>query len=294
MTKKTLFTGFFALLAHAAVAQTWFQNGDQWVYYVTTGWDGSNWGLHRLSVGGDTLLGNTVWKKLVYTQITQPPQTFLVRAEGQQVFHLNFPFNSPPKALKIYDFSLRPGDTMRIDSVRWYLIVDTTRIMAGNQQRRVQHFRWRGTGPVLAAIEGIGMTGLAQDSKEENACSFFLLAQPFCMGAVDGYSFFFRCFSRLPDDRYWPFSICSTLSAPSPTDAPVRVWPNPAYDLLWVSGQYRTLQLFDAQGRLMWESAAPAGAPAEILVAHLPRGVYFLWAFSENGVADVQRVVLAP
>lgn len=294
MFKKVLFAPVFALLAHAALAQTWFQTGDQWVYYVTTGLNFPNWGLHRLTVEGDTLLGDTLWKKLVYREISISPTTFLVRAEGQQVIHRIYSYNSPPKAVKIYDFSLRPGDTLRIDSTRWYVIVDTTHMMAGNQQRRVQHFRWKGMGAVYAAVEGIGMTGSAQDPTAERVCSFLLLSVPYCMGFVDGYDFFFRCFSRGGDDRYWPFSICQTLSAPSPTVEPVRVWPNPAQDRFWARGEYRALQLFDAQGRLVWENPAPTSNPLEIPVAHLPRGVYFLWSSADNGAVGVQRVVLAP
>lgn len=294
MLKRLCFALFLALLAHTLPAQTWFQNGDEWTYYVTTGWNFPNWGHHRLTVEGDTLLGDTLWKKLVYREINLPPRTFLARAEGQQVFHLDFFSVSPPKVFKIYDFSLRPGDTLRIDTARWYIITDTMRRMIGNQPRQVQHFRWKGTGSTYAAIEGIGMTGLAQDPAAENVCAFLLLSIPYCMGFVDRYDFFFRCFSRGADDRYWPFSICQTLTASSPAAEPVQVWPNPAHDRLWIRGEYRAFRLFDAQGRWVWENTAPASDPLEISVAHLPRGVYFLWAFTDEGAVGVQRVVLAP
>ncbi len=294
MFKRLCLALFLALLAYIATAQTWFQNGDEWTYYVTTGWNLSNWGHHRLTVEGDTLLGDALWKKLVYREINIPPRTFLARAEGQQVFQLDFFSASPPEVFKIYDFSLRPGDTLHMGTTRWYVITDTTRRMMGNQWRRVQHFQWKGTGPVYAAVEGIGMTGLAQDPTAEKVCSFLLLNMPYCTGFVDGYDIFFRCFSRGADDRYWPFGICQTLSTPSPTAEPVQVWPNPAYDRLWVGGEYRVFRLFDAQGRWVWENTAPASDPLEVPVAHLPRGVYFLWACTDEGAVGVRRLVLAP
>ncbi len=296
MTKKTLLAALFAILAPALFSQPWFQTGDQWTYYVTTGWNGSNWGFHTLTVEGDTLIDNTLWKKITYRQITLPPEDFYVRAEGQQVYRLRTE-GSPLSRVKIYDFSLVPGDTVQLSALQWYVVVDTSRLMVGHQQRRVQHFQWKGSGPIYAVVEGIGMTGLAQDPANPNACSFLLLDMPFCMGDVDGYSFYFRCFRRDENDLYWPFpNVCQTLNTANFDDEArlVRVWPNPARTQLWTRGNYKMLRLFDAQGRLVWENIALSGDLSEVPVGHLPRGIYFLSAYSEAGAVTVQRIVLVP
>ncbi len=291
--KKALLPTLLTLWVWSASAQVWFQVGDRWAYYVTTGWNGGNWGIHTLTVEGDTLIADTVWKQVVYREINMPPTTFYVRAEGERVYHLKAPIAGPPKVNLLYDFSLAPGDTLYIAQQQWYVVLDTSTVAVGQQQRRRQTIRWKGSNEHLEVVEGIGMTGRREEPY--NACAFLLLDIPFCMGAVDGYSFFFQCFRNAQGDEYSHVpESCSALGAAEVAPFAPKVWPNPAQERLWVEGEYVLLRLFDIQGRLVLETRPAAGEVAELRVGHLPEGVYLLYTLSANGLWGRLRVVFAP
>ncbi len=174
-------------------------------------------------------MGNNFWKQVWYEQINMPATYFFVQAGGEQVHHLRFSYNQPPKEVKIYDFSLLPGDTLRLNANQWYAVVDTTRVPVGSQQRRAQRIRFKGEGDTFLVVEGIGMVGLAAAPDKPNVCSFLLVDTPFCMGAVDGYSFYFRCFRSAQRDQYGFYpEVCKTLQAEEIPEERVEVWPNPA------------------------------------------------------------------
>ncbi len=297
--QKLRYIVFFAVLIQVQTgrAQQWLQNGDGWVYHVTTGWNFPNWGLHTLEVEGDTLINDTVWKKLVYRQINQGPEIFIAREEDGRVYHRERDWNGSYSSALVYDFNLRPDDTLCVTNQLWYKIIDTASIVVGNTSRRVQHIRFKNEGVALIAIEGIGLTGRAQDPTHENTCSFLLLSIPFCMGFVDGYSFYFRCFRSAQGDRYSPFSNdpCKALGVTAAEEQLGHLWPNPARDLLWVAGNYRMLRFFDVKGHLLSEVAAAVDGLTALTVGHLPRGMYFLAAYSATGaVVWRRRVVLVP
>lgn len=273
----------------------WFQAGDRWAYYTTTGWNGGNWGIHTLTVVGDTLMGNNFWKQVRYEQINIPATYFFVRAEGKRVHHLHFPYNQPSKEVKIYDFLLLPGDTLRLNVNQWYAVVDTTRVPVGGQQRRAQRIRFKGEGDTFLVVEGIGMVGSAAAPDNPNVCSFLLVDTPFCMGFVDGYSFYFRCFRSAQGNQYGFFpEVCKTLQIGEVSEQGVEVRPNPASAGFWVRGEYPRVRLLDTQGRNVWEGEVAEGLPTWVPVGSLPRGVYLLHAFSDTGGGVVRRVLLAP
>ncbi len=295
MNKKGLLLFSLCLLASALSAQVWFQVGDRWAYYTTTGWNGGNWGIHTLTVVGDTLVGNNRWKQIRYEQINMPVTYFFARAEGERVYHLHFPFDGPPQVAKIYDFSLLPGDTLRLNANQWYAVVDTTRVPVGSQQRRAQRIRFKGEGDTFLVVEGIGMVGLAAAPNNPNVCSFLLVDTAFCMEFVDGYSYYFRCFRSAQGDQYGFFpEVCKTLQAREAPEQRVEVWPNPASAGFWVHSEYPRVRLLDAQGRNVWEGEVAEGLPTWVPVGSLPRGVYLLHAFSDTGGGVGRRVLLAP
>ncbi|MBK9335933.1 MAG: T9SS type A sorting domain-containing protein [Lewinellaceae bacterium] len=279
-------------LCSLAQAQQWLQDGDQWAYYVTTGWNAPNYGMHRLVVEGDTIVDGLSWKKLTYYQITVPPSTYLSRAEGDQVFSRKEWTN---EVFKIYDFALVPGDTVQYNTNGRYVLRDTGSINVAGQIRRTQTVRLVGSSADLFFIEGIGFTGNPQEPDNPNVCSFLLLNIAYCMGFVDGYSFYFRCFRSAQGGLYSPFDDCLVLHTEASTSSksPVRVWPNPANDRLFVQGNCRALQLCDARGRVVLEEKMPAGDVAEIQTSHLPNGMYLLFCRFDDGQVAVQKVVFS-
>jgi len=290
---KHLFFAFaLLLLCPGAQAQQWLQDGDQWAYYVTTGWNAPNYGMHRLVVEGDTTVDGQSWKKLTYYQITVPPSTYLARAEGSQVYSRK-EWNN--EVFKIYDFALVPGDTVQYNTNGRYVIRDTGSINAAGQIRRTQTVRLVGSNADMFFIEGIGFTGNPQEPDNPNVCSFLLLNIPYCMGAVDGYSLYFRCFSSAQGAMYSPFNDCLILHTDASTASisPVRVWPNPANDRLFVQGNCRALQLCDALGRVILEEKMLAGDVSEIRTSHLANGMYLLLCHFDDGQVAVRKVVFS-
>ncbi len=240
-------------------------------------------------------MGNNFWKQVRYEQINIPATYFFVRAEGKRVHHLHFPYNQPSKEVKIYDFLLLPGDTLRLNVNQWYAVVDTTRVPVGGQQRRAQRIRFKGEGDTFLVVEGIGMVGSAAAPDNPNVCSFLLVDTPFCMGFVDGYSFYFRCFRSAQGNQYGFFpEVCKTLQIGEVSEQGVEVRPNPASAGFWVRGEYPRVRLLDTQGRNVWEGEVAEGLPTWVPVGSLPRGVYLLHAFSDTGGGVVRRVLLAP
>lgn len=68
------------------------------------------------------------------------------------------------------------------------------------------------------------------------------------------------------------------------TDSSVRIYPNPAKDVVTVAGsaELKSIQLYDVQGRLL-QSVAASGLQSSVNVSSLPKGVYFVKAFTEKG-----------
>jgi large repetitive protein len=94
-----------------------------------------------------------------------------------------------------------------------------------------------------------------------------------------------------PTDPY-----CISLGIPSGNRSGLSVLPNPSHGVFQVQGSeyLRSLELTDAQGRLVWSTSPLAGQPnvSIVLPGSLADGMYLLRAQDAHGSWSVQRVEL--
>lgn len=76
----------------------------------------------------------------------------------------------------------------------------------------------------------------------------------------------------------------------SKTDAGIRVWPNPANDLVRVTadkGRINRISLYDPAGRMVLSATQLLG---DINLSSVTSGVYFLTVSMENGTLETIRI----
>lgn len=66
----------------------------------------------------------------------------------------------------------------------------------------------------------------------------------------------------------------------------LRIYPNPVHDIMHIEGEYTSLEIYDATGRLV----ITANGEAEIEVSRLTSGTYIVKAFNNNKVATYKIV----
>lgn len=71
------------------------------------------------------------------------------------------------------------------------------------------------------------------------------------------------------------YESCST-GLPEVMAGPLQVWPNPAHDVLYVSGAGSTIQLLDAAGRVLPVQWMREGDRVRVALSGIPQGLYLL------------------
>ncbi len=74
-------------------------------------------------------------------------------------------------------------------------------------------------------------------------------------------------------------------------DNSVKIYPNPAKDVVNVEGsaELKSIQLYDVQGRLL-QSVSVSGLQSTVNIASMPKGIYFIKAFTEKGT-KLEKIV---
>ena len=295
MKKLPLLSLFLLLGVRAQTQPAWFLPGAEWTYEMYFGWMASPPGLYRLVVHDEVIRDGEPWVRLrrYYSDPGQPGNSvfYYARQEGGKVFS----WDGPGASTCIYDFSLRPGDTLFFTSWRYYAVLDTGSVFMAGQTRRTQTIAHSDPAypPLLLLVEGIGPTGNPNDPHNQFACSFLFLHDYYCHVQTDGTTAYFRCFADPDGAVYAPFGTCLVNTGTADVPAPVHVWPNPAGDRLFVRGDCQSLLLYDACGRALLEQKIRAGDTVEIPVTQLPDGAYFLVCRLENGKTYVHKTVLS-
>lgn len=67
-------------------------------------------------------------------------------------------------------------------------------------------------------------------------------------------------------------------------DNSVKIYPNPAKDIVTIEGsaELKSIQVYDVQGRLL-QLVSASGVQSSINVSSMPKGIYFIKAFTEKG-----------
>lgn len=107
-----LFIGENAVL-HAQKSQdsSWFMDGSQWYYYIADDGMGSGEGCIRMSLAGDTLLGEHVCQRLMMESCDGSYETIYeyVYSVGEKLFYYNV---AAKDFFMLLDLSAQPGDTV--------------------------------------------------------------------------------------------------------------------------------------------------------------------------------------
>ncbi len=297
-----LFPFFFLLLLPTlAPAQNWLANGQIWTYNLTGGFAGANdfFALHAVA---DTVIQGQTCKKFGFSgQALWYPEERFAYADGDRVYAFQAPADS---FVKIYDFSLLPGDTVRVPTLQGdlftYLIENLDTVQAGGLNLRRQQVRYLGPNGIFTnwkfdILENIGAAG-QPFADSVPACSYFFLDQfPFCNSPVDGFDLKFVCF-RSAAGNFTPYPLDCLLSGTNdPGDAApvVKIWPNPASELVFLksslpAGSVRQTRLLDALGRSL---QVHAGRPEILHLNGTPAGVYVLVVETVDGQLYSQRLV---
>lgn len=293
--KKLILLGCFALANVGVQAQSfpWLQIGNEWTYDLYLGWNPLH-GLHRIVIDKEVVLDNNVsWMRFRRNHVQGGNNLFYyARQEGDKIYTRDLSGQS----ICIYDFAMLPGDTLFFTpSLGYYAVLDTGSAFIAGRVRRTQTIQlsnWGYQNPLLV-VEGIGPVSNPQDPNNQYVCSFFFLNMHFCHAAVDGMSAYFKCFSDI-DGIYAPFDACLVSTDEAEAPVPIRVWPNPTSERLFVQGAFHAYQMFDAVGRLVLSQSGTAGDVTEIPTTHLPNGVYFLHGQTDVGEhSPAYKVVVA-
>ncbi len=289
--KKHLLLAALVLSGVCLQAQlAWFQIGDEWTFEVYKGWFPEVSGLNRIKIEKEVNLGGESWMWLRrYHYLDSSPNAYhYARQEGDKIYV----WGGVNSKRLVYDFSLVPGDTLKFIPSYYYAVLDTGSVFLAGQVRRTQTVQHSFINYPLLLVEGIGAVGNPEDSDDKYACSYIFLDADFCHAAGDGTTAYFRCFGNT-QGVYAPFEGCLVSADKLDAPTPVRVWPNPANDRLFVQGNCRMLQLCDAQGRIVLEEKRFAGNTTEIPTCQLPNGLYFLICRFDGGEIYTHKVVLS-
>lgn len=75
--------------------------------------------------------------------------------------------------------------------------------------------------------------------------------------------------------------------------ADMRVWPNPAHDVVTVEGEgIVRVELYDVVGRLAAMESVAAGSRCTMSVSQMPAGIYLLKAIASDGSSRTMKVVV--
>ena len=70
----------------------------------------------------------------------------------------------------------------------------------------------------------------------------------------------------------------------------IAIYPNPAQNYIHVSGAIKYLQLFDAQGKKLYETGDATGN-VDINISSLSRGIYFVHVKDATGTIQIQKII---
>jgi hypothetical protein len=287
--KKHLLLAALVLSGVCLQAQlAWFQIGTEWTYEMYIGWNPAT-GLYRMVIEKEVELGDgNLWMRFRRYHIESNSSTalYFARQEGDKVWV------GPGTQILVYDFSLRPGDTLFFGTWRHYAVLDTGSVLMAGQIRRTQTIAHSDLNYPLLLVEGIGPVGNPDEPNNPYFCSFFFLNADFCHAPLDGTTAYFRCFADM-NGSYSPFETCLVNADAVDAHDSVQFWPNPANDRLFVQGNCRALQLCDALGRVVLEEKMLTGDMAEIRTSHLANGMYLLLCHFADGQVAVRKVVFS-
>lgn len=222
--RATAFCLFVLVFCLEVSGQNWFNPGKTWYYDVTAGFDGSNYGIHRQTVEGDTLIMGKSCKILRYYPKSSPPFSDFLHQDGRKVYH----YDDYRKEFELlYDFGLKAGDTLRHRS-NFGIVTATDPVIIGDSTcaSMVVQYSNQWVTYNMHYAEGIGIYPDTSSNLFYNCGP--LVHTHYCSGAVDGWDYYVQCITD--GDYAFPLPDCD--EALNHTDdgreEPWSFYPNPS------------------------------------------------------------------
>ncbi len=274
---------FLALSARlfGQIAYTPFEfDGSIWREYY---YDGTGGGVfskdYQYTVDGDTTINGIQYFKLnvlgfglYYTGPMSPKYYFsnyvgaIRETAGKEI---RIVLSGKTEETFLYRFDINPGDTIQIynqlDNIVTVEHIDTVEICGKERNRYLLHFSNGVLNPVYL-IEGVGTTH----------------------GLIPEYEFF-ESGTRLDCYSNTHCEPCETIAGqnePAVPKNPVRVFPNPATDLLTIESpgiNWLAMDIYDSRGVLK-ETARETTGTKTLDISNWESGVYFVRIRFENAI----------
>lgn len=270
------------IVSYSKAQVTWFNKGQEFKYYVQAGWGLDDYGIHNYIVGEDTIINGLTLKKIIHYHIINYQDIYYLYQENDKIYNYNTYFK---KKTLIYDFSLKVGDST---SLKGYIVKSI-----GIDKFNGKDFRYQiwtnVTNDESLVIEGIGMVG-SPDFNNLYSCSP-LISYYGCTGFVDGYDYFFRCFS---DGNYMfdPFNTCTNSSIILNSSIENAIYPNPNLGIFSIDKNI-DIDILEIRNLLGNTKKIVVNNNEKIdLKDTFPDGIYFVSGYKEQNRIFVEKMIL--
>ncbi|HSF88049.1 MAG TPA: T9SS type A sorting domain-containing protein [Saprospiraceae bacterium] len=280
-----------ALTLPAYAQSSWFPGGAKW-YYQYGSMLGQ--GMTTLEVmDEDTVIGTWTYRKLLSTTISEflgspdtITETMYIREDNQVVYGHDHFMNG----VFLYDFNAAPGDTLPMSfgglSPEPFVVdsigdIEINGHMLAFQDIRFPNLYAPGEYYEMRVMERIG-------SNNSHLFHHRTVIQPF-----DAPSYHLRCYEddelgliRLTDDSGPCDLLEGTTATSESTGANISIFPNPAYDVVYVQSTHQDLDqlaIVDMLGSIRIKSKVIYQSSSQIDVSDLGSGLYYILGFSSNG-----------
>lgn len=267
--KIPAFCFFVCLICQEATGQNWFNPGKTWYYNVTTGFDINNYGIHRQTVEGDTVIQGKACKILKYYPKTSPAFVDFLHQDGRKVYH----FDDYRKEFELlYDFSLKAGDTLR-HRTRYGTVLSAEPVLIGDSTcaSMIVEYKTQWATYYMHYAEGIGIYPDTTSALFYNCGQ--LIHTPGCQGAVDGWDYFVLCIQ----DGDYTFALPDCVEVLNNTHTTQKqkwtFYPNPAGPEITIQADDESAYLISTTtGVILMQGIKPGKA----VVSGLRPGIYMI------------------
>lgn len=235
---------------------------------------------------GDTLLDGVSYKLMhstIYENLTHWSLNSILREEDNKVYYRQYLTDESFADEKLlYDFSLQPGDSIRIDLYDDYLVLDSVcNIVVGNDTLKKYCFYYSIDGfhsdDKEFWIEGIG-----------SECGVLHVGDVTMVGGNNTLLCYFYNDELLWHNEYFDTCYYTNLNVNENEIDKISVYPNPTTQKIIIEGvSVANINVYDSAGRLIMVKKGN-----DIDVKNIPQGVYVLSIISEDGMVFNKNIIV--
>ena len=263
--------------AFALNSQSILDENNRWNYICCYGPSSST---SIFKIGGDTLINDLVYKKILWTGDSTLNEWRLfnsfMREDSLGRVYVNETYLQSGEIL-LYDFNMQIGDTLRLDRSCAYKLdtIDTINLENGEIRKRMvfnvaEH--WSSNMESIIWIEGMGALRNGFWDYYPGYCS-----------TDNNYSL--RCYFYQEEITYreFPWACIYTNTQEEQLEIALTLYPNPADETLYLNFEesvtIQNINIISIDGKIK----QAFNASEEIAVGHLAPGIYYLVIQTDEG-----------